>query len=66
MQFSFSLGSDVTKATATIPGGVSDGEWHTVTASYFNRVSIVKLIEIIQILMSSSFKILIGSVFSLK
>lgn len=38
VQFSFSLGSTVTKATASIPGGVSDGDWHTVTVQYFNKV----------------------------
>ncbi|KAJ8914679.1 hypothetical protein NQ315_017377 [Exocentrus adspersus] len=37
IQFSFSLGSDVTKVIASIPGGVSNGKWHSVTVSYFNK-----------------------------
>lgn len=40
IQFSFSLGSNNTVATASIPGGVSDGNWHSVTVSYFNKVSV--------------------------
>lgn len=39
VQFSFSLGSEITKASANIPGGVADGNWHSVTVSYFNKVS---------------------------
>lgn len=38
VQFSFSLGSQVTKATASIPNGVSDGNWHSVTVNYYNKV----------------------------
>lgn len=38
MQFSFSLGDKTTQATATIPGGVSDGNWHSVEVHYFNKV----------------------------
>lgn len=38
VQFSFSLGSSVTKAVAAVPGGVSDGNWHTVVVNYFNKV----------------------------
>lgn len=38
VQFSFSLGSDITRATASIPSGVADGHWHTVAVSYFNKV----------------------------
>ncbi|XP_044754021.1 protocadherin-like wing polarity protein stan isoform X2 [Coccinella septempunctata] len=37
VQFSFSLGDKSTQATAAIPGGVSDGNWHTVEVHYFNR-----------------------------
>lgn len=40
IQFSFSLGSGVTKAVASIPDGVSDGHWHSVVVSYFNKVLI--------------------------
>ena len=36
--FSFSLGTSTTRVSASIPGGVSDGEWHTVTVDYYNRV----------------------------
>ncbi|XP_066248043.1 protocadherin-like wing polarity protein stan isoform X1 [Euwallacea similis] len=37
IQFSFSLGSSVTKVVASIPGGVSDGHWHSVIVSYYNK-----------------------------
>lgn len=37
VQFSFSLGNEVTRATATIPGGVSDGKWHSVEVNYVNK-----------------------------
>ncbi|XP_051163355.1 protocadherin-like wing polarity protein stan isoform X2 [Leptopilina boulardi] len=43
IEFSFSLGDEVTRATARIPGGVSDGEWHRVEISYINRTVIVSL-----------------------
>ncbi|CAH1153853.1 unnamed protein product [Phaedon cochleariae] len=43
IQFSFSLGSEVTKVKATVPGGVSDGKWHTVVAHYFNKTVTVSL-----------------------
>ncbi|XP_017787025.1 PREDICTED: protocadherin-like wing polarity protein stan isoform X1 [Nicrophorus vespilloides] len=43
VQFSFSLGSGVTRATASLPGGVSDGEWHTVTVHYFNKSVTISL-----------------------
>ena len=39
VQFSFSLGTDVTKVNPTVEGGVNDGQWHEVTVDYFNRVS---------------------------
>ena len=38
-QFSFSLGSEVTRVQVYVPGGVADGDWHTVIVDYFNRVS---------------------------
>ena len=38
VQFSFSLGSEITRVHAKIEGGVSDGQWHQVTVTYFNRV----------------------------
>ncbi|XP_060527638.1 protocadherin-like wing polarity protein stan isoform X2 [Cylas formicarius] len=37
VQFQFSLGGSVTKVTASRPGGVSDGKWHTATVSYYNK-----------------------------
>lgn len=37
VQFSFSLGSSITKVIASIPGGVADGKWHSATVSYFNK-----------------------------
>lgn len=40
VQLSFSLGTNVTRTIARIPGGVNDGNWHTVTMTYFNKVSI--------------------------
>ncbi|XP_016844332.1 protocadherin-like wing polarity protein stan isoform X2 [Nasonia vitripennis] len=43
MQFSFSLGDEITRATAKIPGGVSDGQWHEVQVSYINRSVVVSL-----------------------
>lgn len=39
VEFSFSLGSNITRTRTTIVGGVSDGEWHTVVVSYINKVS---------------------------
>ena len=38
-QFSFSLGDEVTRVQTNVEGGVSDGQWQTVTVDYFNRVS---------------------------
>lgn len=43
VQFAFSLGGGVTKAMAQVPGGVSDGEWHTVAVNYFNRTVTVSI-----------------------
>ncbi|XP_031351868.1 protocadherin-like wing polarity protein stan isoform X2 [Photinus pyralis] len=37
LQFSFSLGSSVSRTIASIPDGVVDGRWHTVTVIYFNK-----------------------------
>ena len=41
IQFSFSLGADVTRVAAfPLPGVLlSDGHWHQVTVNYLNRVS---------------------------
>lgn len=43
VQFSFSLGSDVTRVVAKHNKGVSDGQWHTVTVDYFNKSATVSL-----------------------
>lgn len=44
VQFSFSLGADVTKVTASLPAtGVNDGKWHTVTVSYYNKVCVLPM-----------------------
>ncbi|XP_043283002.1 protocadherin-like wing polarity protein stan isoform X2 [Venturia canescens] len=43
IQFSFSLGDEITRASATIPGGVSDGQWHEVRVTYINRTVVVSL-----------------------
>lgn len=39
IQFSFSLGANITKVSPYIIGGVNDGKWHQVTVAYLNRVS---------------------------
>ncbi|XP_064085068.1 protocadherin-like wing polarity protein stan isoform X1 [Macrobrachium nipponense] len=41
--FSFSLGTSTTRVSASIPGGVSDGEWHTVSVDYYNRSATISL-----------------------
>ncbi|CAH1976687.1 unnamed protein product [Acanthoscelides obtectus] len=44
VRFSFSLGDEqVARAQAHIPGGVSDGKWHTVHITYHNRTATVSL-----------------------
>nr|CAD7570225.1 unnamed protein product [Timema californicum] len=45
IHFSFSLGSNVTTTVASLPGGVSDGSWHSVTVHYFNKSAVVSLDE---------------------
>ncbi|XP_065173819.1 protocadherin-like wing polarity protein stan isoform X2 [Atheta coriaria] len=45
VQFSFSLGSEVSHVEANIPGGVADGKWHTVTVAYFNKKVTLSLDE---------------------
>ena len=41
LQFSFSLGTSISRVVATVTGGggVNDGQWHTVNVNYLNRVS---------------------------
>lgn len=36
---SFSLGANISKVSAYIPGGLSDGQWHEAELNYLNRVS---------------------------
>lgn len=43
LQFSFSLGSSVTKVIASIPGGVADSKWHSVTVNYFNKTATLSI-----------------------
>ncbi|GIX77511.1 protocadherin-like wing polarity protein stan [Caerostris extrusa] len=40
---SFSLGANVSEVTATIPGGVSDGQWHEAELSYLNRTATLSI-----------------------
>lgn len=41
---SFSLGANISKVSAQIPGGVSDGQWHEAELEYLNRVNYVLLL----------------------
>ncbi|XP_012288367.1 protocadherin-like wing polarity protein stan [Orussus abietinus] len=43
VRFSFSLGDEVTEVSAGVPGGVSDGRWHSVEVSYVNRTVTIAL-----------------------
>lgn len=43
VQFSFSLGSNITRTSVTVPGGVSDGRWHTVSVRYYNKTATVAI-----------------------
>ncbi|XP_051890612.1 cadherin EGF LAG seven-pass G-type receptor 2-like isoform X2 [Pristis pectinata] len=42
IQFTFSAGESTTMVTPFIPGGVSDGQWHTVQLQYYNKPVIGK------------------------
>lgn len=35
-----SLGESTTTVSPFIPGGVSDGQWHTVQLKYYNKVGV--------------------------
>lgn len=41
LHFSFSLGDGVTRTSVAVPGpgGVSDGQWHSVTVTYHNKTA---------------------------
>ncbi|XP_045101942.1 protocadherin-like wing polarity protein stan isoform X7 [Portunus trituberculatus] len=41
--FSFSLGTITTRVSASLPGGVHDGNWHTVTVDYYYRTATISL-----------------------
>ncbi|XP_018019349.2 protocadherin-like wing polarity protein stan, partial [Hyalella azteca] len=41
--FSFNLGDDTTRVAASLPHGVDDGDWHTVTVDYLHRVVTVSI-----------------------
>ncbi|KAF7994935.1 hypothetical protein HCN44_004407 [Aphidius gifuensis] len=43
VQFSFSLGDEITRAIAKIPGGVADGQWHNVEIIYINKTVTIAL-----------------------
>ncbi|XP_066994105.2 protocadherin-like wing polarity protein stan [Anabrus simplex] len=43
IHFSFSLGSNITTTVVSIPGGVSDGNWHSVSVHYFNKSATVNV-----------------------
>ncbi|KAJ4450280.1 hypothetical protein ANN_01700 [Periplaneta americana] len=43
IHFSFSLGSSVTTTIASLPGRVSDGNWHSVIVQYFNKSATVSI-----------------------
>jgi len=40
VKFSYSLGGEINDVVVNIPGGVSDGNWHTLTVDYVNMVGI--------------------------
>lgn len=41
--FSFNLGDDTTRVAASLPDGVDDGDWHTVTVNYHHRKVTISL-----------------------
>ncbi|KAG7177210.1 Cadherin EGF LAG seven-pass G-type receptor 3-like [Homarus americanus] len=41
--FSFSLGTSTTRVSASLPDGVDDGDWHTVTVDYYNRSATISI-----------------------
>ncbi|XP_071960078.1 cadherin EGF LAG seven-pass G-type receptor 1-like [Antedon mediterranea] len=43
VQFSFSVGDETTSVEASIPGGVSDGEWHTVHVDYLEKTATISI-----------------------
>uniref|UniRef100_A0A8C4W938 Cadherin EGF LAG seven-pass G-type receptor 2 n=1 Tax=Gopherus evgoodei TaxID=1825980 RepID=A0A8C4W938_9SAUR len=43
IQLTFSAGESTTTVSPSVPGGVSDGQWHTVRLQYYNQPIIGKL-----------------------
>ncbi|KAJ7396956.1 hypothetical protein BTVI_139547 [Pitangus sulphuratus] len=43
IQLTFSAGETTTTVTPLIPGGVSDGQWHSVQVQYYNKPNIGRL-----------------------
>ncbi|TFK00729.1 izumo sperm-egg fusion protein 3 [Platysternon megacephalum] len=43
IQLTFSAGESTTMVSPSVPGGVSDGQWHTVRLQYYNKPVIGKL-----------------------
>lgn len=44
IQFSFSLGSKVTRVSAVAAEPLNDGSWHTITIIYYNKVRLYWLL----------------------
>uniref|UniRef100_A0A8C0KBX0 Cadherin EGF LAG seven-pass G-type receptor 2 n=1 Tax=Canis lupus dingo TaxID=286419 RepID=A0A8C0KBX0_CANLU len=40
VQLTFSAGESTTTVSPFVPGGVSDGQWHTVQLKYYNKVGV--------------------------
>ncbi|XP_008587228.1 PREDICTED: cadherin EGF LAG seven-pass G-type receptor 1, partial [Galeopterus variegatus] len=43
VQLTFSAGETTTTVTPQVPGGVSDGQWHSVQVQYYNKPNIGRL-----------------------
>uniref|UniRef100_UPI00358EE5FD cadherin EGF LAG seven-pass G-type receptor 2 isoform X3 n=1 Tax=Myxine glutinosa TaxID=7769 RepID=UPI00358EE5FD len=42
VQLTFSAGEEATAVSPFVPGGVSDGQWHTVRVQYYNKPNVGK------------------------
>ena len=51
LQFSFSLGANISKVSPYIENGVNDGNWHHVTVDYLNLVCFFFLVNCTEFLM---------------
>uniref|UniRef100_A0A8C4R486 Cadherin, EGF LAG seven-pass G-type receptor 2 n=1 Tax=Eptatretus burgeri TaxID=7764 RepID=A0A8C4R486_EPTBU len=45
VQLTFSAGEEATAVSPFVPGGVSDGQWHTVRVQYYNKVRLMGLVR---------------------